>query len=97
MINKKTKKYNTLNRLHSKWMKSKAYKKAYDDLGFEFSVIEAVMSARLKKGISQKELAKRVGTKQSSIARFESGSYNPTLSFVQKLANAVGTKIKVET
>ncbi len=76
-------------------MKDKSYKKAYNELEFEFSLIRAIIDARLKKGITQKEIAKRMGTKQSSIARFESGKYNPTLAFVQKLANAVGTKIKV--
>ena len=80
---------------YRKWMKDKAYKKARKGLELEFSIISAVIEARIKKSLTQKELAKRVGTKQSSIARFESGTYNPTLSFVQKLANAVGTKIRV--
>ena len=76
-------------------MKKKSYQQAYDELEFEFALIRAIIDARLKKGITQKELAKKMGTKQSSIARFESGRYNPTLAFVQKLANAVGTKIKI--
>ena len=95
MIKYKGKKYATLDDVHNKWMKDKSYKKAYDELEFEFSLIRAIIDARIKKGITQKEIAERMGTKQSSIARFESGRYNPTLAFVQKLANAVGTKIKV--
>jgi len=95
MIKYKGKKYNSFRDISDKWMKDKSYKKAYNDLEFEFSLIRAIIDARLKKGITQKEIARRMGTKQSSIARFESGRYNPTLAFVQKLANAVGTKIKV--
>ena len=95
MIKYKGKKYNSFRDISDKWMKDKSYKKAYNELEFEFSLIRAIIDARLKKGITQKEIAKRMGTKQSSIARFESGKYNPTLAFVQKLASAVGTKIKV--
>lgn len=95
MIKYKGKKYNSFRDLSDKWMKNKSYKKAYDELGFEFSLIRAIIDARIKKGITQKEIAERMGTKQSSIARFESGKYNPTLAFVQKLANAIGTKIKI--
>lgn len=95
MIKYKGKKFNTLDDLHKKWIKNMAYKKAYEDLELEFSIISAIIDARIKKGITQKEIAEKMGTKQSSIARFESGRYNPTLAFVQKLANAIGTRIKV--
>ncbi|MEK7117337.1 MAG: helix-turn-helix transcriptional regulator, partial [Patescibacteria group bacterium] len=61
----------------------------------EFSLIRAIIDARIKKGVTQKILAERMGTKQSSIARFESGTYNPTLAFVQKLINALNVKIKI--
>ncbi len=95
MIKYKREKYNSFQDLSDRWMKKKSYQQAYDELEFEFALIRAIIDARLKKGITQKELAKKMGTKQSSIARFESGRYNPTLAFVQKLANAVGTKIKI--
>lgn len=90
------KKYTTLDELHEKWMKDPEYKKAYDDLEFEFALIDAIIRSRIEKGITQKKLAEKMGTKQSSIARFESGTYNPTLAFVKKLAHAVGVKIRVE-
>jgi len=78
-------------------MKDPAYKKAYDELDLEFSIISAVIDARIKKGMTQKKLAEKMGTKQSSIARFESGNYNPTLAFVQKLLKAIGAKIRVSS
>ncbi len=70
-------------------------KKAYEDLELEFRLIRAIIDQRLKKGVTQKELAEKVGTKQSAIARFESGNANPTLSFVQKLSTALNLKIRV--
>lgn len=75
--------------------KNKEFKKSYDELEFEFKLIELLIENRLRKGITQKELAERVGTKQSAIARFESGEYNPTISFVQKVSHALNVKLKV--
>ncbi|PIR40227.1 MAG: transcriptional regulator [Candidatus Zambryskibacteria bacterium CG10_big_fil_rev_8_21_14_0_10_34_34] len=95
MITFKGKKYKTTDDFHNKWMKYPAYKKAYHELDLEFSIISAIIEARITKGLTQKKLAEKMGTKQSSIARFESGHYNPSLAFVQKLANAIGVKIKV--
>jgi DNA-binding XRE family transcriptional regulator len=91
----KKKKFISLQELHNKWLKGKAYRKAYEDLELEFSLISALIDYRLRKGMTQKELAEKVGTRQSSIARFESGTYNPTLAFVQKIANAVDAKIRI--
>jgi ribosome-binding protein aMBF1 (putative translation factor) len=97
MIKFKGKNYTTVDDIHAKWMKDQAYKKAYDELDLEFSIISAVIDARIKKGMTQKKLAEKMGTKQSSIARFESGNYNPTLAFTQKLLTAIGAKIKVSS
>lgn len=95
MIKYKGKKYTTFDDIHSKWMKNHKYRKEYDALEFEFSLIRAIIEARIKRGVTQKILAEKMGTKQSSIARFESGVYNPTLAFVQKLVNALDIKIQV--
>ncbi len=88
-------KFKTFREVHRMWLKDKIYKKAYKDLDLEFSLIAALIDARLRKGLTQKQLAEKAGTRQSSIARFESGTYNPTLAFVQKLANALNTKIQL--
>jgi ribosome-binding protein aMBF1 (putative translation factor) len=74
-------------------LKNPAFKKAYDNLKLEFAIIGALIDARAKRGMTQAKLAKKVGTKQSAIARFESGRSNPTLSFIQKLSDALGLKI----
>ncbi|MFA6130689.1 MAG: helix-turn-helix transcriptional regulator [Patescibacteria group bacterium] len=68
-------------------------RKAYEALGPEYSIIEKLIEKRLKQGMSQKQLAKILGTKQSAISRFESGSYNPTISFLYKIADALDVKL----
>lgn len=82
--------------IRAAWMKDADFKKSYDALDVEFRLVEALIEYRNKRGLTQKQLAELVGTKQSSIARFESGKYNPTFAFVNKLADALGAKIKVE-
>ena len=61
----------------------------------EYQVIRAIIKARQESGLTQAELAERAGTKQSNIARLESGRANPTIEFLQKVAGAMGRKIAV--
>ncbi len=77
-------------------LKDKEVKRHYDEFEFEFELIRLLLDKRIKQGITQKELADKIGTKQSSIARLESGKYNPSLSFLNKVAKALDVKIKVD-
>ncbi|MFA6297206.1 MAG: helix-turn-helix transcriptional regulator, partial [Candidatus Paceibacterota bacterium] len=61
-------------------------KEVYDALEPEFALKALLLEARAKKGMTQKKLAEKLGTKQSAIARFESGKTNPTFDFINKLA-----------
>lgn len=79
----------------SELLKDEAIKKAYDELGPEFSVVEKLIDRRIKQGLTQYELAEKLGTKQSAISRFESGATNPTIHFLYKLADALDTKLKI--
>ena len=76
-------------------LKDKEVKKEFDRLEPEFSVIKAVLKARIEKGLTQNELAEKVGTKQSAIARLESGSANPSIGFLQKVAEALGADLQI--
>ena len=82
-------------KLKSELLQNKVVKKEYDRLTPRYKVISELISARIKTGISQKELAQRIGTKQSAIARFESGRSNPTLEFASRLSSAVGAKLEI--
>lgn len=79
----------------AKLLKNQEIKQAYEKLGAEFAVVEMIIKKRIEKGLTQKELARRVGTKQSAISRLESGNYNPSISFIQKVADALDTRLKV--
>jgi len=76
-------------------LKNKKIRDAYENLGPEFAVITMIIKERIKKGLSQKELAKKIGTKQSAISRLESGTYNPSLSFLHKVSEALDVKLKI--
>ena len=81
--------------IKNRLLKNPELKRAYEELGPEFSVIALLINMRLRQHISQRELAERIGTKQSAIARFESGTYNPSLSFLYRIANALDARLKV--
>ncbi|MBI2640995.1 helix-turn-helix transcriptional regulator [Candidatus Roizmanbacteria bacterium] len=81
--------------LKTELLQNKAVKKEYDKLNPRYEAISELISARIKKGITQRELAKKVGTKQSAIARFEAGNVNPSLSFLEKIAKVMGYKLTI--
>lgn len=70
-------------------------KKAYDDLELEYNIIAQVIQKRLDKKMSQKQLAEKVGTKQSAISRLEGGNSNPSVAFLEKVAKALGGKLQI--
>jgi DNA-binding XRE family transcriptional regulator len=70
-------------------------KKGYDKLGPRYEVIKKMIELRIKKEMTQAQLAKKLKTKQSSIARFESGNVNPTIDFMLMLSNALGKKLNI--
>ena len=76
-------------------LRDKDVKKAYDELGPEFALVEMVIEKRLKQGLTQKQLAKKLGTKQPVISRLESGTYNPSLKFLRRVAVALDAKLKI--
>lgn len=76
-------------------LKNRKIRLAYEALGPEFEIIAALIKRRLEKGFTQRELAKRLGTKQSAIARLESGTYNPSLDFLKKVTEALDARLKI--
>lgn len=76
-------------------LRDAAFRKEYEAIRPKYDVIRAVLNARQQKGLTQAELARRVGTTQSAIARFESGAGNPTLDFLSKVSAAVGARLDV--
>jgi transcriptional regulator with XRE-family HTH domain len=81
--------------LHEKWLEDQAYREEYERLGPEFELARALIEARAGAGLTQAELAERMGTTQSVIARLESGRVQPTTATLRRLARATGTRLKI--
>ena len=81
--------------LHKGWMKDAAYRKEYDALEEEFALAYAMISARARAGLTQEQLAAKMKTTQSTIARLESGKALPSARTLQRMAEATGSKLKI--
>ena len=67
----------------------------YERLGPQYEAIKAAVASRREAGLTQKQLAERMGTAQANISRFENGNANPSLEFLQKMAACMGKKLHV--
>ena len=76
-------------------LRDSKFREAYDALAPKYALIRAMLDARNKKGMTQAEIARRAGTTQSAIARFETGRTNPTLDFATRLSSALGAKLEI--
>jgi len=77
-------------------MKDDEFQVEYEKLKPRYEVISQIMEARNAQHITQEELALRVGTQKSNISRFESGTYNPSLDFLVKIAKSLGKEIHIK-
>ena len=77
-------------------MKDPEFKKEWNNLDPEFSVIEAMLKARREAGLTQKQLSERTGIAQTDISKLERGNANPSLRTLQRLAAGMGMKVKIE-
>lgn len=81
--------------LHRKWMKDEEYRQAHEELEPEYALARAVIAARVNAGLTQEQLAQRMNTTQSVIARLESGRTRPSTQTLERLAAATGTRLKI--
>jgi transcriptional regulator with XRE-family HTH domain len=81
--------------LHRRWSKDKDYKSAYDALGKEFELAKALIEARTRAGLSQTQLARRMKTSQSYVARIEGGKVRPSTDALERFAKATGTRLRI--
>lgn len=76
-------------------LKDPVFRKYYDYYGKQLEIAYQILQLRKKKKMSQLELAKRIGTKQSNIARIEAGQQNFSIETLEKIADALGSQLKV--
>jgi|CryGeyStandDraft_13_1057135.scaffolds.fasta_scaffold08913_2 ribosome-binding protein aMBF1 (putative translation factor) len=81
--------------LHKKWSKSPTYRAEYDRLDPEYNLARAIIQARVKAGLTQNQLARKMKTTQSVIARLEGGNVNPSTKTLERLAKATGTCLHI--
>lgn len=81
---------------HKELLNDPEYKKAYTELEEEFLVAKALIEARKSANLTQTQVAERMGTTQSVVARMESGNPLPSLKSVVRYAAAVNSKIELK-
>ena len=77
-------------------LKDPKVKKAYDDLEFEFQIINMLIKKRIEQNLTQAQLATKLGFSQPVIAKLESGNYNPSVKFLHKIAKGLNAKLTIQ-
>lgn len=77
-------------------MRNPEFAAEYESGRPEYELISQIIAARNNQGITQAELAERIGTRQGNISRLERGSYNPSLDFLKKVAAGLGKELHIE-
>lgn len=72
------------------------FKEALKETELEFQVARAIIEARIKKGMTQEDLAKIMNTKQSVISRVENAKTVPSLSFLKRLAQVLNASLQIQ-
>jgi len=85
----------TLKTLKAELLKHPDTRAEYEALADEFSLARELIAARTSAGLTQADVAERIGTGQSTVARLESGTGTPSLRSVQRYAQAVGRRAVV--
>jgi transcriptional regulator with XRE-family HTH domain len=84
----------------SKWMQDPKFKKEYDDLNEEFTILKEMLRARKAARLSQADVAKRMGTKPPAVARLEAAGgskrHSPSVATLRKYADAVGCRLEIK-
>ena len=81
--------------LHKAWLKRPGYRKAYAALEDEFAIAAALIEARSRAGLTQAQVARRMKTTQTVIARLESGRAKPSTRTLGRFAAAVGARLRI--
>jgi transcriptional regulator with XRE-family HTH domain len=87
----------THKQLRTKALANAEVKAEYEKLADEFSLLDEFLTARAAQGLTQAQVAEKIGTTQSAVARMESGSgkHSPSLATLTKYADALGCKLEV--
>ena len=87
----------THKQLRAKALRRVEVKAQFDELGEEYALLDEFLKARANQGLTQAQVAEKIGTTQSAVARMESGrgKHSPSLATLSKYAEALGCKLEV--
>ncbi|KKT30667.1 MAG: Toxin-antitoxin system, antitoxin component, Xre family [Candidatus Collierbacteria bacterium GW2011_GWC2_44_18] len=77
-------------------LKNPLFRKEMEKLEPQHQLERAIIEARMNNGLSQRDLAKSINSTQAVISRIESGSVSPSLNTINKIAMALGKKLKID-
>lgn len=77
-------------------LKNHEFKAEFDALEPEFAIVQAIIDARKKTGLTQKELSERTGIAQGDISKLENGNANPSINTLKRLAKAMNMSLHIE-
>jgi DNA-binding phage protein len=96
---KRTEPTKTHKQMVEEWKKDPEFVAAYDELDTEFNLLRELLLARQKTGLTQAEVAEKMGTKAPAVTRLETAlsgnGHSPTIATLKKYAQAVGCKLEV--
>jgi ribosome-binding protein aMBF1 (putative translation factor) len=84
-----------ISEMHKTWIKQPKYRQAYEALEQEFALASAVIDARRRAGLTQNQLARKMGTTQPVVARLESGRGRPSMRTLERLAEATESRLLI--
>ncbi len=79
-----------------KMLENPKIRQALKENELEYQIARALIEARIKKGLTQADIAKKMNTKQSVISRVENAQTTPSLSFLKRLAFVLNTTLRVQ-
>lgn len=80
----------------AKRMQNPEFKKEYEALESEYTIIQAIIDVRKQKNLTQEQLSELTGIDQADISKIERGVSNPTLKLLRKLADGMGMDLKID-
>lgn len=84
-----------VNDLFEKWRKDPEFVKEYEALEEEFSIASALIAARAQADMTQEDVAEKMQTSQSYVAKLEGGRVSPTMKALKRYAEATGSRLKI--
>ena len=82
-------------KVKSRWLKDANFRREYEALETEFDLARTLIEARVAAGLTQEEVARRMGTTQPAVARLESG-HKPSVKTLERYAAAVGARLAID-